>query len=32
MSPFSHETDVDHGGGVGEEDMLGQEGAPERLY
>lgn len=30
ISPFSHETEEDQGGGSGEEVMLGQCGAPER--
>lgn len=30
MSPFSHETEEDQGGGSGEEVMLDQCGAPER--
>ena len=30
MSPFSHWTAVDHGGGFGEEVTEDQEGAPER--
>lgn len=30
ISPFSHETEADHGGGSGEEVILGQCGAPER--
>ena len=30
MSPFSHWTDVDQGGGSGEEVTEDQEGAPER--
>jgi hypothetical protein len=31
MSPFSQETEDDHGGAVGEEVMLDHWGAPERL-
>lgn len=31
MSPFCQETDEDHDGGVGEEDMEDQFGSPERL-
>lgn len=31
MSPFSHATESDHAGGVGEEDMADQLGLPERL-
>ena len=30
MSPFSHWTEDDHGGGFGEEVTDDQEGAPER--
>ena len=30
MSPFSHWTEEDHGGGFGEEVTDDQEGAPER--
>lgn len=30
MSPFSHWTEEDHGGGLGEEVTDDQEGAPER--
>jgi len=30
-SPFCHDTEVDHGGGVGDEDMAAQLGSPERL-
>lgn len=31
MSAFCHDTDVDHGGAVGEEDTEDQVGSPERL-
>ncbi len=31
MSAFAHETEVDHGGGSGEEDTDDQVGSPERL-
>lgn len=31
MSPFSQATEVDHGGGVGEEETEDHCGAPERL-
>lgn len=31
MSPFSQDTEVDHGGGVEEEDTDCQWGSPERL-
>lgn len=30
MSPFSHDTEDDHGGGFGEEVIVDQAGAPER--